>query len=587
MKQALAFTVMLVMLAACGDRGTRRFQGTPPPEAEAFGECAFCHRNIAVELLPSAAELACTTCHADARPGHVGPGHRLRPPASLVPSFPATGHKLAELAPYGSCAYCHNSTTVALRASAADLRCEQCHTVALGQGYAPGHRSIPSAALVPSAPSDPHRTGPLAPWGTCSLCHARAAASLAEQFGPTTTTSCLTCHDEQAGRPFGPSHASLPGPTRVPSAAASPHRPATEASWGDCSLCHNQEARLLESLLGPPDQVSCLTCHTAGPVAQFGPHHRLRPESNLVPDPPPTPHAPAEAASFGDCALCHRSLALAVAPVAMALSCQVCHSSTTPGSFGPGHRGLPDPSLVPAFLGSSHELGDRAIFGSCAFCHRDKADAVLSSGAGSLGCVLCHDLELGPFGPNHRSIPSAEEVPSFIGTQHDDPALRPFGTCGFCHRSQVEQALRFTHGDLSLECSRCHPTEEATGYGEGHAGVPACASCHGTERRTHHDPAAGTVSECSVCHDPHGSDNLSLIARSLRTPSGLRVPIRFDRLAGLADGGLANPTTPGSGLCEVCHAETRFYRADGSGAPHFAFPCFTCHPHGLGFSLRP
>lgn len=587
MRQAAALAVLAAMIAACGEPGATRYQGTPPPEAVAFGDCAFCHRGEALAVLPVAAELTCTTCHADARAGSVGPGHRARPPATLVPSFPASGHNLATLVPYGSCAYCHASTGLALSTSAPELRCEQCHTTALAASYGRGHRSLPGAKLVPSPSSAPHSTGSLAPWGTCALCHATIAASLAQTFGATDATACLTCHDEKPGVPFGPSHASRPGGSRVPSPAASPHRPEAEASWGECVLCHNRDARSLESLLGPPDEFSCLTCHVPGSVATFGPGHRLRPPSALVPDPPPLPHAPTASRSLATCALCHQSLAAAVAPVAAALTCEVCHSPSTPGTFGPGHRALPSPSLVPAFLGPSHELGQLSTFGSCAFCHRDRADALAWSGAAALGCTLCHRQEQAPFGPGHRSLPGPERVPSFIGPPHADATLRPFGSCALCHRNRTEQFLSFAHGELFIECSRCHAAHDTIAYGPGHATTVACVECHGTERRTHRDPASDSDSECAVCHDPHGSDNLFLIVRTLRAPAETLAPICFNSLAGLGAGSFASPNPPGTGLCEVCHTQTRFYRADGSGAPHFTFPCFTCHPHALGFSVRP
>jgi predicted CXXCH cytochrome family protein len=248
---------------------------------------------------------------------------------------------------------------------------------------------------------------------------------------------------------------------------------------------------------------------------------------------------------------------------------------------------LPSPSLVPAFLGADHQLGERAPFGSCAFCHSDKVDAVRNNGGADLGCLLCHEREQGPFGPGHRSIPSPSQVPSFVGTAHGDPTLRAFGSCAFCHRSKTDQALQFRHGNLALDCDRCHLARQDAAFGPGHATVTPCSACHGSERQTHHDPQEGTPYACAICHDPHGSENLFLIARFFRTPSGELRALRFDNLGGLADGGFASVSEPGTGLCETCHEKTRFFRFDGSGEPHFAFPCFTCHPHRLGFSVRP
>jgi len=98
-----------------------------------------------------------------------------------------------------------------------------------------------------------------------------------------------------------------------------------------------------------------------------------------------------------------------------------------------------------------------------------------------------------------------------------------------------------------------------------------------------HAPAQGRALPCTQCHDAHGSDNAHLVVESIEIPSGALRPIRFDDLSGLADGSFASASAPGSGICEVCHTRTRFYRADGSGEPHFALSCLPCHRHTRGF----
>ncbi len=574
-------------LAACGDSGSTVYQGSPPAEASAFGECAFCHQTQAQQVLPFAADLRCTTCHAQRLPGFVGRGHRALPAASLVPAFPASGHELGALRAMGSCAYCHAEKANSLNTGDLGLRCTDCHRERLSPEYGPHHQSLPAPSLVPNPPPDPHDLQDLSFWGKCALCHAEQATSLAQPFGGTAATACTTCHREVPGMPYGRGHASRPGAQRVPDPALEPHRPQAEASWGDCALCHNRAARSLEALLGPAGALSCATCHPLGSTSDFGPAHRLLPAADLVPDRQPDPHAPREGAAFGECALCHRSIASAVSPVHASLTCEVCHAATSPGYYGRGHRTFPPASLVPAFLGPAHELGKQGVFGSCAFCHSDKAEAMRNSGAAELGCLLCHEQELGPFGPQHRSLPDAGGVPSFVGVNHGDALLRPFGACAFCHRATTEHAVEFGHGNLEIECDLCHAAAEGTPYGPGHASITGCATCHGSERRTHQDPRAGSPSECAVCHDPHGSDNAFLLARFVRAPNGELVPLRFENVRGLADGSFASVSGPGSGLCEVCHSATRFFRNDGRGEPHFAFPCFTCHPHRLGFSVRP
>jgi hypothetical protein len=55
----------------------------------------------------------------------------------------------------------------------------------------------------------------------------------------------------------------------------------------------------------------------------------------------------------------------------------------------------------------------------------------------------------------------------------------------------------------------------------------------------------------------------------------------------LADGSYASSTHPGTGVCETCHTQTRYYRADATGLPHFTIPCVSCHEHVIGFGIPP
>jgi predicted CXXCH cytochrome family protein len=159
-----------------------------------------------------------------------------------------------------------------------------------------------------------------------------------------------------------------------------------------------------------------------------------------------------------------------------------------------------------------------------------------------------------------------------------------YGGCAFCHRELAEHMTATGgHASLDLKCELCHDDLTPGEVGPGHRSVPACADCH-TDQATHHDPAAGTAEQCVVCHTPHGSENLLLVNEVVSTPSSGDRRVDFTQLLGLADGGLASSTDPGSGLCETCHTTTRYYRNDGTGDDHFPFTCFTCHHHGDGFA---
>lgn len=650
-----ALMVTFAIVSGCGDPGAPQYSGTPPPVAAAFGACAFCHTQQAEGVLPVAATLTCSTCHADAIPGFAGPAHRTVPGAELVPSFPSFGHQLFAEEAFGSCSFCHNSTALRIVLFRDALRCETCHVAALGAGFGPRHRTLPDSTIVPNPPAEPHVLGGEVFWGSCALCHNEAARDLQALLGLARIIECSTCHLERTPGQYGAGHATLPTSAVVPSSPERAHRPGAERSWGECVLCHNEVARDLQEFVAAPSEIACTTCHTERTPGQFGaghytlpandivpspperahrpkaerswgtcvlchneegrnlesvlgapsdvrceschadllpgefrPGHRQRPPRALVPDPPVVPHRPSDAAAAsGSCAFCHAGLATNVAAVATELSCVACHQDSTPGAFGPGHRRKPEASLVPAFVGADHAPGSWARFGSCVYCHRDLVENVEHSNASELGCVLCHATQVGPFGPGHRSLPGKDLVPSFVGADHRSGDGRVFGTCTFCHRTTTDRALQFTHGSLTLECSQCHAGGEAEAFGPGHRTVTACVVCHGDERTTHHDPALGTPYECANCHEPHGAENLFLIREFLLTPQGEVRAVRFENLRGQDDGGFTSLTQPGSGLCEICHTTTRFFRNDGTGEPHFGFPCFTCHPHALGFSVKP
>lgn len=164
-------------------------------------------------------------------------------------------------------------------------------------------------------------------------------------------------------------------------------------------------------------------------------------------------------------------------------------------------------------------------------------------------------------------------------------AAELYGSCSFCHGGIAERMIATGgHGDLSFRCEFCHGDDLRPGeVGPGHRNVPACADCH-TDPLPHHDPAAGTADECLLCHTPHGSPNLALVRKQIETPSGAVRAVELTSLLGLDEGGLASATNPGSGVCETCHTQTRYYRSDGSGDPHFTLSCIPCHQHDVAFT---
>src|SRR5262249_29660641 len=132
----------------------------------AFGTCAYCHSDTALELSPHSSELRCETCHQDSGSGHFGPGHETLPGPELVPAFALADPSLGPQARFGSCAYCHNDLGANLDNSGAlDLVCTTCHVTALSDQFGPRHRSVPGPELVPSFVGPSHRLADEARFG--------------------------------------------------------------------------------------------------------------------------------------------------------------------------------------------------------------------------------------------------------------------------------------------------------------------------------------------------------------------------------------------------------------------------------------
>jgi predicted CXXCH cytochrome family protein len=109
-----------------------------------------------------------------------------------------------------------------------------------------------------------------------------------------------------------------------------------------------------------------------------------------------------------------------------------------------------------------------------------------------------------------------------------------------------------------------------------------CADCH--TQQTHKS------NNCFVCHSAHNnSSNIVDVRSQVRIPTHTARSVIFKRYTGVNS--FADGNSPYSGVCYVCHTQTKYYRYDGSGAPNHADGinyngknCINCHSHTNGFA---
>lgn len=201
---------------------------------------------------------------------------------------------------------------------------------------------------------------------------------------------------------------------------------------------------------------------------------------------------------------------------------------------------------------------DRPGKGLCEVCHTATIHYRKDGGGAphfTVRCTLCHD-----------------HTKSFVPAISDK-------NCFVCHEEEANDFTKPSAHSANFACSGCH-SERSPSPGAGHRQVPQCSECH--DDKTHAPPGVQAF-DCTRCHDPHGSDNSDLVKEHITDPAGASHSVVFNSDEGRADGSFASESSPGSGICEICHTATLYYRADGSGQGHFTTSCIACHAHTDGF----
>jgi hypothetical protein len=169
----------------------------------------------------------------------------------------------------------------------------------------------------------------------------------------------------------------------------------------------------------------------------------------------------------------------------------------------------------------------------------------------------------------------------------DDDASADPADCAACHAEQATAWNNFSSHNTIFTCDFCHE-EVAAEPGSGHRTSPGCYNCHSeqTHNPTYNDPDNFRLISCATCHDPHGSENNYLIRQQILIAPAKTVNVTFTNTSGRAAGSYASPVgSEGAGLCEVCHLNTRYYNAMGTGESHNTGKCTACHSHAVGFEV--
>jgi hypothetical protein len=318
---------------------------------------------------------------------------------------------------------------------------------------------------------------------------------------------------------------------------------------GICTRCHGDESALGAAYGGHAPGLDCTSCHADRRPGVFGLSHRSVPRcSDCHEETRHPPRANGRRAPNRNCLRCHGphgSPNLALVKSAIRTPAGRLAPIRFDSEAGAAPGGFTDPT----------DPGK----GLCEVCHR-KTDVYRANGRGephfTEQCTLCHYHPAG-----------------FAPVASDQ-------NCTICHATEGEAFAKPSKHSTLFACSGCHAEVTPT-PGPGHRALEQCSACH-ADVRTHAPP--GYDFPCTQCHDPHGTDNIDLVLDAITTPLGTTPRIVFDNLLGRADGSFASASAPGSGVCEICHTTTLFYRAHGDGLPHFTFSCLPCHWHSRGFN---
>ncbi len=281
--RGLTVGLLVLFVAACGTDTAPRYSGAPSLAEATYGQCAFCHQDVAQNLVATGGhhdlDIKCERCHADRAPGEVGPGHRRVP----------------------ACAECHTEQRPHHDpAAGTPTQCLQCHSphgsgnlkLIREQILTPqsGLRAVTFTnreGLADGSYASRSRPGS----GVCEICHTSTLHYRGDGTGsPHFDLPCVNCHEHAAAFATPP-----PPPTWTPTVTRT--STATRTATGTATLTPTHPATVTEtptetptpSPTGPSPTPSLTPTGPSPTWTETRPPTETPTPTPTVPTPTPTP----------------------------------------------------------------------------------------------------------------------------------------------------------------------------------------------------------------------------------------------------------------------------------------------------------
>ena len=461
--------------------------------------------------------------------------------------------------------------------------CDNCHK---GNSHNSGTYSdvflSPSGTLAASDGATPTYT---AGSFTCSAtyCHSDGAPRTATQLNGTLTSTTVVWLDGKGSYTASSTHCQKchGDASTLNSNAHAKHVSPTSGRGYSCGICHSQTVAFNNStsILNKSLHVNNVKEISFGGLGSGSTFNAAAGtatcstscHSNGKGASPLTVPAWTSAAS-GACGTCHNATAPLISTnahtahftavygpnfAATTASCASCHSYTTE-------------------VAATHVNGsvDTPVGNCTTNCHRNGINTSTNWSGGRVSCVSCHTGSLSVIGvtapDKSLSTTKGHNQSTFTGTP----------SCNSCHNPDSAHITGTLSGNVRLTL--------ANDNGQ-------CASCHNSSGNTiarfqnmstHFSVRGGSQDMlCKQCHDPHGTSNLSMIRTQLKGTwtNATTYSITYTD----AVNGFVNTAT-NRGLCQVCHTQTKHYRAGIPEAGHPVSGCLNCHSHrAAGGAFKP